>query len=123
MPLVPSYLKLIVRFLRALFRSKHEQALIELGLRQQLAIYHRARPRPRLGPIDRAFWVAMRRWSSRWADVLVVVKPETVVPSDPSSSGRETLVSMVESTDLRNGDYLSKLLPLHEPRLRRVLAE
>ncbi len=73
------YLNLIAHFLRALFRSKHEQAIRELALRQQLAVYHRTLPRPRLEPIDRAFWVAMRRWSSRWAETLVVVKPETVI--------------------------------------------
>ncbi len=76
---VVPYLKLIAHFLRALFRSKHEQVILELALRQQLAVYHRTRPRPRLEPIDRAFWVAMRRWSSRWAETLVVVKPETVI--------------------------------------------
>ncbi len=73
------YLKLIPHFLRALFRSKHEQVILQLALQQQLAIYHRTRPRPRLRPIDRAFWVAMRRWSSRWAETLVAVNPETVI--------------------------------------------
>ncbi len=76
---VVPYLELIVHFLRALFRRKHEQVIVELALRQQLAVYQRTRPRPRLEPIDRAFWVAMRRWSSRWADVLLVVRPETVI--------------------------------------------
>ncbi len=73
------YLRLIAHGLRALFRSHHEQVILELALRQQLAVYHRTRPRPRLRPIDRAFWVAMRRWSIRWADTLVIVKPETVI--------------------------------------------
>jgi len=73
------YLSLIVHFVQSLFRRKHEHAIVELVLRQQLAVYHRTRPRPHLRPIDRAFWLAMRRWSSRWADTLVIVKPETVV--------------------------------------------
>ncbi len=73
------YLTLIAYFIRALCRPRHEQALVELALRQQLAVYQRTRPRPRLEPVDRAFWVAMRRWSTRWADTLVLVKPETVV--------------------------------------------
>lgn len=55
------YLILIAHFLRTLFRRKHEQALIELALRQQLDGYHRARPRPRLAPIDRPFWVTSDR--------------------------------------------------------------
>ncbi len=49
------YLKLIAHFLRALFRSKHEQVILELALRQQRAVYDRTRPRPRPEPIDRAF--------------------------------------------------------------------
>jgi transposase InsO family protein len=32
-----------------------------------------------LRPIDRAFWVLVSRVWSRWADVLVIVRPETVV--------------------------------------------
>lgn len=78
MPSVLSYAKLIAHIFGALFRSKREQVILELALRQQLAVYHRTRPRPRLEPIDRVFWVAMRRCSSRWADTLVIVKPETV---------------------------------------------
>src|ERR1019366_6963580 len=45
-----------------------------LALRQQLAALVRGRPRPRLGPIDRAFWVVLARTWSRWADVLAIVK-------------------------------------------------
>jgi hypothetical protein len=29
--------------------------------------------------MDRVFWVALRRLWSRWSDVLIVVKPETIV--------------------------------------------
>jgi len=35
--------------------------------------------RPRIRPVDRVFWVAFRRLWSRWADTLVIVKPDTVV--------------------------------------------
>ena len=34
---------------------------------------------PRIRPADRVFWIALRRVWSRWAEVLVIVKPETVV--------------------------------------------
>ena len=37
------------------------------------------RGRPRIRPSDRVFWVALRRVWSRWAEVLAIVKPETVV--------------------------------------------
>jgi hypothetical protein len=50
-----------------------------LALRQQLAVLRRVAPRPRLRPVDRAFWVLLARTWSRWADTLVVVKPETVL--------------------------------------------
>jgi hypothetical protein len=49
----------IVRSCVALFRSRQNQAIVELALRQQLAVYPRRPPRPRLLPLDRAFWVAL----------------------------------------------------------------
>jgi transposase InsO family protein len=63
----------------ALFRSREEQAVVELALRQQLAVYAQNRQRPRLSPFDRAFWVALSRLWTRWKDHLVIVRPETVV--------------------------------------------
>jgi hypothetical protein len=53
----------ILRSFAALFRSRQEQAIVELALRQQLAIYARRQPRPRIAPLDRAFWVALSRLS------------------------------------------------------------
>jgi len=50
-----------------------------LLLRQQLAILCRATPRPRLRPIDRAFWVIVSRLWSRWTDTLAIVRPATVI--------------------------------------------
>jgi putative transposase len=63
----------------ALFRNREEQAIVELALRQQLAAYAQNRSRPRLSPIDRAFWVALSRLWPQWRKHLVVVRPETVV--------------------------------------------
>ena len=63
----------------ALFRSREEQAIVELALRQQLAVYTHDRSRPRLSSLDRTFWVALSRLWPRWKDHLVVVRPETVV--------------------------------------------
>jgi hypothetical protein len=48
--------------------------LENLALRQQLAVLYRATPRPRLCPLDRAFWAALSQSRSRWADTLVIVK-------------------------------------------------
>jgi putative transposase len=50
-----------------------------LVLRQQLAILRRATPRPRLRPIDRAFWVVVSRMWSRWSDSLAIVRPAMVI--------------------------------------------
>lgn len=69
----------LLRCLLAFFRSREEQAIVELALRQQLAVYAQKRPRPKLSPLDRAFWVALSRLWPRWKNHLVVVRPETVV--------------------------------------------
>jgi len=69
----------ILRSARALFRSREDQAIVELALRQQLAVYAQDRPRPRMSPLDRTFWVALSRLWPQWRNHLVVVRPETVV--------------------------------------------
>lgn len=63
----------------ALLRSREEQAIVELALRQQLAVYVHRHPRPRLCPLDRAFWVTLSRFWPRWRSPLLLVRPETVV--------------------------------------------
>jgi len=73
------FTSLLLRSSLALFRSRQEQAIVELALRQQLAAHIQKRPRPRLSPMDRAFWVALSRLWPRWKDALVIVSPETVV--------------------------------------------
>ncbi len=69
----------LVRSVLALFRSRREQATVELALRQQLAVYAEKRSRPKISPLDRAFWVALSRLWPRWKDTLVIVRPETVI--------------------------------------------
>jgi putative transposase len=65
--------------LRSAFRRRSDLVLENLALRQQLAVYKHQHPRPRLSRPCRLFWVALSRLWPRWRDVLVVVKPETVV--------------------------------------------
>ena len=65
--------------LRVFFRSRCHTALEVLALRQQVAVLKRKRPRPTLNSLDRLFWTLLHRGWSRWADVLLLVKPETVV--------------------------------------------
>jgi transposase InsO family protein len=64
---------------RVFFRSRAETALEVLALRQQVAVLKRKRPRPPLSSLDRLFWTVLRQTWARWRDVLVIVKPETVV--------------------------------------------
>ena len=61
------------------FRSRSDTALEVLALRQQVAVLKRKRPRPVLNSLDRLFWTTLRHFWSRWTDVLVIVKPETVI--------------------------------------------
>jgi putative transposase len=64
---------------RSALRTRGALALEILALRQQLAVLRRHRPRPPLDWTDRLFWVALSRAWSRWCDVLIIVKPATVV--------------------------------------------
>jgi transposase InsO family protein len=50
-----------------------------LALRQQIAVLKRQRPRPPLNATDRFFWITLRNLWARWSDVLLIVKPETVI--------------------------------------------
>src|ERR1017187_6974009 len=40
-----------------LFRTRRSLVLENLALRQQLAVFKRKQPRPRLGVVDKLFWV------------------------------------------------------------------
>jgi len=72
------FLSLLGALLSA-FRTQADLALENLALHQQLANLRRTSGRPRLRKSDRAFWLVLSRLWSRWTDVLVVVKPDTVV--------------------------------------------
>ena len=61
------------------FRSRTDTALEILALRQQVAVLKRKRPRPGLNGWDRWFWISLRQLWPRWADVLALVQPQTVV--------------------------------------------
>ena len=63
----------------AVFRSRRTLTIENLALRQQLAIYKRTVPKPKLKASDRMFWVTLQRLWSGWREVLVIVKPETVI--------------------------------------------
>ena len=61
------------------FRSRYSLGLEIIALRQQLGIFKRRLPRPRMRIQDRIFWILLRRLWPAWSQVLIIVKPETVV--------------------------------------------
>ena len=65
--------------IRILFRTRLDISLEVLALRQQVAVLKRKRPRPSLNRLDRFFWTTLQQIWPRWSEVLVIVKPETVV--------------------------------------------
>ena len=64
---------------RVYFSTRRDTALEVLALHQQVVVLNRQRPRPSLNSFDRLFWITLRRLWPRWTDVLVIVKPETVI--------------------------------------------
>jgi len=76
---VTEFILSILAVIRVFFRSRTDTAMEVLALRQQVAVLKRKRPRPKLNSWDRIFWTALRRGWSRWRDVLVIVRPETVI--------------------------------------------
>ncbi len=60
------------------FRTRRSLMLENLALRQQLAVFKRKQPRPRLGAMDKLFWVLARRFWAQWKKALLIVLPDTV---------------------------------------------
>src|SRR5258708_19715662 len=73
------FLLAVLAAVRVFVRSRSDTALEVLALRQQVAVLKRQRPRPTLTRLDRFFWTTLRHLWPRWSDVLLIVKPETVV--------------------------------------------
>jgi hypothetical protein len=61
-----------------IFRARRSLMFENLAPRQQLALLKRKHPRPRLGALDKLFWVVARCFWSRWKEMLVLFLPETV---------------------------------------------
>ena len=77
--LVMEFLPSLLATCRVYFRTRGDMAVEILALRQQVAVLKRKRPRPPLRSFDRLFWTTLQRLWPRWADVLLIVKPETVI--------------------------------------------
>jgi hypothetical protein len=65
----------VVRAIIAACRSRVGLVTENLALRQQLAVMKRARPRPKLRSVDRAFWILLSHAWSRWAEMLIIACP------------------------------------------------
>jgi hypothetical protein len=72
-------LRLLVLFIAAIFRPKALLIAENLCLRQQLVALQRRHPRPRLSNADRRFWIVASRWLGGWRNLLLIVKPKTVL--------------------------------------------
>ncbi len=73
------FVLLLVNAGRSAFRSRADLKIENLALRQQLAVLACSGRRRQITAVDRLFWVALRKLWSRWAAVVVFVKPETVI--------------------------------------------
>jgi len=65
--------------IRVFFQARATTALEVLALRQQLSVLKRKRPKRPLNLFDRLFRIGLRRFFSGWKNVLLIVKPDTVV--------------------------------------------
>lgn len=60
-----TFLSAILAYVSDFVISRHHLALEAVALRQQLAVYKRKQPHPKLRRSDRLFWVVVRRmWSN-----------------------------------------------------------
>ena len=69
----------VFRLLPFFFGGHRQLALENLALRQQLAVYKRTMPRPKLRTMDRLLWVGLARAWNGWRQALVIVSPDTVL--------------------------------------------
>ena len=63
----------------ALMRSRRHLLLESAALRHQLLVLSRRTKRPRFHPVDRVFWVWLSALWDRWARVIRLAQPETVL--------------------------------------------
>jgi putative transposase len=69
----------LCRLLPFLVGGHRQLALENLALRQQLAVYKRSLPRPKLRTMDRLLWLGLANVWTGWRQALVIVSPDTVL--------------------------------------------
>jgi hypothetical protein len=68
-----TFLLAMLAYLRAFLMPRHSLAMETAALRQQLGVYKRKQPRPKLNRFDRLFWVVVRRVWNNWSEALILV--------------------------------------------------
>jgi hypothetical protein len=89
------YLGLWLGLLLRCVQSRRSLLLENLALRQQLAVLKRKHPGPRIGAVDKIFWLLARRF---WSTLEAVPRAGQSGDSRPLASGR---VSPVLEFDLQ----------------------
>src|SRR5215468_9524538 len=67
-----------IRFVLLILGGQKQLALENAALRQQLAVFKRNVPRPKLNDRDRLFWIGLYLIWQDWKSALIFVQPETV---------------------------------------------
>jgi len=73
------FLAILINIFKTVYKSKNDIIIENLVLKQQLATYTSRKKKPIIKERDRAFWIALKKSWSKWTDLLVIVKPETVI--------------------------------------------
>jgi len=73
------WLTFVLRLAAVLLKSRRNLLLENLALRHQLLVLSRNTRRPRLNRLDRALWVWLSHFWSRWRTGLRLVQPDTVI--------------------------------------------
>ena len=73
------FLKLLILTAIPTKQNQKSLAIEVLVLRQQLAVFSREIPKPKLNHRDRLYWVTVSRIWPHWKNALIILKPDTVV--------------------------------------------
>ncbi len=76
---MPFKLSLAISSVSAVFKDRADLVAENIALRHQLSCFIHRESRPKLRPVDRAFWVLLSRFWSLWTKTLAMVEPATVL--------------------------------------------
>ena len=73
------FIKLFLETVKKSLFSRQQLIFENLALRHQLMVYQRNNKKLKLNNNDRAIWVLLSGFLENWKDILVIVKPKTVI--------------------------------------------